>query len=518
MGDFSILDAMSNPQIWGGWFKDPSTWAPWRAFLGAMFGLPLSDDDLELFKQCTGRAAPPEGGYLEAWLVVGRRGGKSMILALIAVYLAIFRDWSPYLSPGEVGSIRIIATDRRQARVIYRYCRALLTKVPAFRRLIEKATDDEIALTNGITIEIQTASFRSVRGHTIIAALADEIAFWHSEESSANPDSEIIAALRPAMATIPNAFFLCASSPYARRGELWNAFRRWHGRDDAPALVWHATTRTMNPTVPQAVVDEALERDPAKAGAEFLAEFRKDVETFVSPEVVEAAVVLGRFELPYQRGVQYAFFTDPSGAVADSATIAVTHRDESGNVIVDAIRERRPPFSPEQVTGEFAGLIKAYNGVEVHGDHYGGEWPREQFRKSGIRYVVADKPKSILYNEFLPLLNSGKVELLDNPRLVAQLCGLERTTARSGKDSINHAPGGHDDIINAVAGSAVIAATQSARPDWGAVLKNPRLYQRSPSLPPAYGARSRGGYTGVIGSPHSVSYSDLAERYGYKPK
>jgi hypothetical protein len=512
MEGFSILDAMSNPRIWGAWFKDPVTWAPWRAFLAAMFGLPMSDTDLEVFKQCTGRQAVPEGGFLEAWLVVGRRGGKSMILALIACFLAVFRDWSPYLSPGEVGTIKVIAVDRRQARVIHKYCRALLTKVPAFAELIEKTTDDEIILTNGIAIEIQTASFRGVRGYTIIAALADEISFWPSDENSVNPDSEIIAALRPAMATIPGAFFLAASSPYARRGELWNAFRRWHGKDNAPALVWHATTREMNPTVPQAVVDEALERDPAKAAAEYLAEFRKDVETFVSPEVVEAAVVAGRYELPYQRGIAYAFFTDPSGAVADSATIAVTHKDENGNTVVDAIRERRPPFSPEQVTSEFAGLIKAYNGVEVHGDHYGGEWPRQEFRKSGIQYIVSDKPKSTIYNEFLPLLNSGKVELLDNPRLVGQLCGLERKVARSGKDSIDHGPGGHDDIINSVCGAAVLAATQSVRPNWKAMLENPRAHQRRTPQYGGWGGRSGGGYQGVVGVPYSVNYSDIFKK------
>src|SRR6266567_6067993 len=100
-----------------------------------------------------------------------------------------------------------------------------------------------------------TASFRSSRGFTLIAALCDETAFWRSDETSANPDSEIINALRPAMATIPNSMLLAASSPYARKGELWNAYHRYHGRDDAPALVWHAPTKVMNPTVPQSIID-----------------------------------------------------------------------------------------------------------------------------------------------------------------------------------------------------------------------------------------------------------------------
>jgi hypothetical protein len=47
----------------------------------------------------------------------------------------------------------------------------------------------------------------------------------------------------------------------------------------------------------------------------------------------------------------------------------------------------------------------------------------------------------------------GEVDLLDSPRLVSQLTSLERRTARGGKDSIDHAPGAHDDVANAVAGA-----------------------------------------------------------------
>jgi hypothetical protein len=45
---------------------------------------------------------------------------------------------------------------------------------------------------------------------------------------------------------------------------------------------------------------------------------------------------------------------------------------------------------------------------------------------------------------------------LDNPKLINQFIGLERRTARGGRDSIDHPPGGHDDICNAVAGFASI--------------------------------------------------------------
>jgi hypothetical protein len=134
-------------------------------------------------------------------------------------------------------------------------------------------------------------------------------------------------------------------------------------------------------------------------------------------------------------------------------------------VIVDAIRERRAPFSPDDVVKEFAATLKAYAIGRIVGDRYASEWPRERFKVvGGIEYRVADKPKSDLYLTLLPLLNSQRIELLDHKRLVAQLCGLERRTSRAGKDSIDHPPGAHDDIANAVAGAAVLAAQAAAHP------------------------------------------------------
>jgi hypothetical protein len=133
-------------------------------------------------------------------------------------------------------------------------------------------------------------------------------------------------------------------------------------------------------------------------------------------------------------------------------------------VIVDAIRERRSPFSPDDVVKEFSDTLRSYGVNRVVGDRYAAEWPRERFKVHGIEYRVADKAKSDLYLSLLPLLNSQRIELLDHPRLINQLIGLERRTSRAGKDSIDHPPGAHDDIANAVAGAAVLAAQAAAHP------------------------------------------------------
>jgi hypothetical protein len=451
----TILDAGDDTNLFAPWFRGPATWVAWRAFLGALFALKMSSEQLSIYQHCTGRSAPPTRPATEAWLICGRRAGKSFILALCAVFLACFYDYRKFLSPGERATVLVIATNSKQARVIFRYARALLTHIPMLAKMIERETADSFDLTNGTTIEVHPASYKTTRGYTIVAALCDEIAFWPHEDA-AEPDYEVLNALRPGMATIPNAMLLCASSPYARRGALWDAHRRHYGKDDNPILVWKATTRVMNPTVAQSVIDQAADRDPASAAAEWLAEFRSDIEGFVTREAVEACMTLDVRERAPMQSVRYYAFADPSGGRADSMTLAIGHR-EKDVVVVDALRERKPPFSPEDVVSKFAKLLKGYHISKITGDGYAGEWPHERFREHGIVYEPAQKPKSDLYRDMLPIINSRKIELLDDARLPTQLVGLERRTARGGRDSIDHAPGTHDDLANAVAGLAAVA-------------------------------------------------------------
>jgi hypothetical protein len=454
----TILDAVNDEHLFAPWFKDRATWAAWCAFLSALFALPMSDEQFETYRRCTGRTTAPSSPASEGWLVCGRRAGKSFILALIAVYLACFRDYRQYLAPGERGTVAVVAVDRRQSRVIMRYVKALLAGVPMLARLIEGETAESVDLSNGVSIEVHTSSYKTTRGYTAIAVLLDELAFFATDDA-AEPDREIIAALRPSMATIPGAVLLCASSPYARRGALWDAYRKHHGKDGDPVLVWQAETRVMNPTVPLRVIEEATERDPASAAAEYGAQFRSDIEGFVTLEVVEACVG-DHAEMAPLSALSYFGFVDPSGGSADSFTLAISHADGE-RAVIDLVREITPRFSPAAVIEEYSNTLKTYRITSVTGDRYAGEFPRELFRKHGIQYQCSEKPKSDLFRDLLPLLNSGRVVLPKSDRLVAQLCGLERRTARSGKDSIDHGPGGHDDVANAVAGAAAVAINKS---------------------------------------------------------
>jgi hypothetical protein len=452
-----ILAALDDRNLLGASIRDPDSWKPWRALLAAAFGLPLDPYQAELFRQCTGRTVPPGAPASYLWLVIGRRGGKSFAMALIAVFLAVFKDWRPKLSPGERAIVLLVAADREQVKILHRYCQGILS-APILQSLVWNVTASEIELKGGVTIEVVTRSYRTVRGRSVCVAVLDELAFWRDDDS-ANPDSEVLNAVRASMATFgSDAMVIAGSSPYARRGVLWDAFRRWHAKDDARNLVWRAPTRTMNPTISQEFVDAEFERDPASADAEYGANFRSDIAAFVDLAVIEGCTPEGLFEIPPRSNMSYIGFCDPSGGSSDAMTLAIAHREDDGVAVLDCVREVMAPFSPEIVVEDFCRTLAAYGVAKVTGDRYAGEWPREQFKKRNVDYEPSERVKSDIYRDMLPLLNSGRCRLLDVKRLISQLHGLERRTARGGKDSIDHAPGCHDDVANAVAGAIVLAS------------------------------------------------------------
>jgi hypothetical protein len=219
----------------------------------------------------------------------------------------------------------------------------------------------------------------------------------------------------------------------------------------------------MNPTVPKSTIDEAYEADPASAAAEYGAEFRTDVEGFVSREAIQRCIEAGVIEREPDPRYKYVAFTDPSGGQSDAFTLCVAHRDPAGKAILDAVRETRPPFAPSEVVASYAQLLRKYRITTVHGDAYSGQWCQESFRQNGVSYLTSERSKSQIYLDLLPRIMGSEVLLLDHKRLTAQFVGLERRTARGGRDTVDHQPGSHDDIANAAAGALVNVTASPVR-------------------------------------------------------
>jgi hypothetical protein len=448
----SLRAALNDPQLLGHCLAGDSFYG-WRTLLIAAMGEPfISDDERAIFKMFTGREHEPLERVSELAIVGGRRSGKSRALATLSAYIGGLCSFKDALVPGEVGVLLVLAQSQHIAKQILNYTEADFDASPILSQLVVNRTAETLELKHNIKIEVRPASMKKLRGPTYIGILLDELAFFFTEENYTSPDSEIVAAVSPGLLTT-HGMTIMASSPYARKGVLWDRYRKHYGPDGAAGvLVAKGATRDFNPTIAKDEIDRLVANDPAKNRAEYLAEFRTDLESFVVAEIVAACVAPGLRVRPPQRNVTYYGACDPSGGSADSFVAGVCHMEYSAQTCtIDALVEAKPPFSPEVVCKQFSELFKSYNISTIYGDKYAGVWPVEQFSKFGINYQQNAKPKSELYQDLLPILNSMRIELLDDPRLIAQLCGLERRTARGGKDSIDHPPGAHDDLANVAA-------------------------------------------------------------------
>lgn len=454
----TLSHALLDHRLLGAALGDPATWSTWLVVLKAAFGLKLDEKELEVFGGVAGGRAPPRLRVRELWAVVGRRGGKSRVAAVLAVYFAAFVPHK--LALGERGMVLVLAASQEQARTTFAYALAFLRESPVLRKEIAEVTRGEIRLRNGITIAIHTNSFRTVRGRTLVAAIFDEAAYWR-DETSATPDAEVYSAVLPSLATT-NGMLVGISSPYRRVGLLHHKHKSHFGVDGDDVLVVQGSSRTFNPSLTEAVVEAQRAADPTAAASEWDAEFRADLVGFLDDATIDTAVDRGRpLELPAAPDAFYRAFVDPSGGAAggDSYTIAIAHRGGE-SFVVDVVRGRKGPFDPKAVTQEFAGLCREYRIARVIGDAYAREWVTAAWREAGLTYTNSDLPASQLYLESLPLFTRGLVSLPDHPALLRELRLLARIPGRIGKDQVTHPRGVHDDLANSVCACLVSLARE----------------------------------------------------------
>jgi Phage Terminase len=445
----TIIDAIQHKQLLGSLpaFQSLDTWQSWLIWLKAIHALPMDDDELSIYRECTGRTAPPTVPPTEVYTICGRRGGKSFISSLVAAYTACFNSYERYLNAGEKAVVLCLARDKDQARIIFSYIHGILNAIEPLRQLITAERSDEIELGR-VVVMVKPSDFRAVRGLTLALVILDEFSFFDID--GATPSREVLVALRPGMVTLPGSKLIAISSAYIASGSMYEAHRDYFGKDNDHVFVWQATTRQMNPTVSEEKVRRELELDPDSAKAEWLSEFRTDITAAFDPEALQACVIQGRDELPPSPIIQYAAFVDPSGGKHDSFTLCIGHK-ESG-VVIDKLAAWPSPFDPGEVVAEIAQVLKSYGVLNISGDNYAGEWPRSEFAKHGIQYERAEKVKSDLYLAFIPTVNSKAVELPDDKRLLTEFRRLLRKRGRGGRDTIDHPSTGSDDRANAVAG------------------------------------------------------------------
>ena len=467
----SLHDAMLDRALFGRTFAGPS-FANWRTVAKILDGLPLEAAELALYRELTGRDVAPAAPFREAYLIKPRRAGGTLFAAAVGLHAAL-PDYRDRLGPGEVATVAMIASDRRQARQLMNYVKGLIADSPIISAEVTNETRETVTFAHRVQLEVHTTSFRSTRGYSYAVVIGDELAFWR-DEYSANPDIELIRAVRPGLANLGGRL-LGLSSPHARRGHLFDMYQRHYGKD-TDVLVIKAQHSQLNPTIDPKIIERAMAEDPEAARAEWFGEFRGDVSQWLPDELIDAALE-GRTG---GRKLSEVAFVDVSGGRHDASCLAIAHAEEPHRgaltrpqdvantrppprLVLDALEHVKAPHESETVVERFAQILKDRKLRKVTGDRYGAEWVVGAFRRHGIEYVPAELAKSEIYMECLPAFSDRRVTLLNDKRLVTELRMLERRPRAGGKaDMVDHPANAHDDAANAACGALWLASSRRA--------------------------------------------------------
>ncbi len=452
--------ALRDKRLLGAALGDPSSWSTWMTVLRAGAGLPLDEPQRTTFGSIAGGRAPPQRRPREVWVAAGRGSGKSRMAAGCSVHAALLT--SHRLAPGEVGHVLTLSSTVAQAKVVFGYCLGFIEASPTLRGQIVGTTASEIRLKNNVVIGVHSNSFRNIRGRTLLACVFDEISFWRDVES-ANPDLEVYRAVLPSLVRSAGQL-IAISTPYAQRGLLYTKFRDHFGVASEDVLVVQGGSSVFNPTLNATDIAVAAATDPEAAASEWEGIFRPGLSGFLSDADLDACINFDRpLELSPRANFTYFAFVDPSGGRDDTFAIAIAHREDD-HIVVDMVRGRAPPFDPKSVVEEFSGLMREYRCTSCHGDSYSGEWVVSSFKECGVKYERADLTKSQLYLEGLPLITRRAISLPNHSKLLRELRLLERQAHSGGRDTVDHARGGHDDLANVMFGVMRYAQQKKGRP------------------------------------------------------
>ena len=386
--------------------------------------------------------------------------GKSTAVVVFDIWIAALCDHRGTLAPGETGVALLISRDQRVARMLLDRIYGIMSSSEPLNSMIVNRTADTIELRNGISIEVRPCSYKTLRGPTFISVICDELAFWFTSADFANPDTEVLTAVRPGLITTDGPV-LMVSSAYAKRGELYEAYRKYFGPNGAPdVLVAYGTSRdTSIPLSRKPRLIARSRKTQSGIAQNFCQNFGMISQASFRARSWRLASAIIMNCRPIRAFATVASWTLPLACPRATAMPSPSRHKLGDRVVIDAIREVRPPFSPSEVVSSvLLPMCKAYNISSVTGDNYAGEYPKALIRTIGISYDLAKKHKTDLYvDPFLPLLNSRKIDLPRNERAIAQICSLERSMQRSGREQISHPTHGHDDVANAIAGAADVA-------------------------------------------------------------
>ena len=364
---------------------------------------------------------------------VGRRGGKSSTLCRLAVVEAL---WGKHqIPPGDVGVVAFISTTRDEASQRIRTIKAILDALGVGYKPCDGGVE---LLDRFVAFKVYTATISGVSGFTGICIIADEVAKWKDADTGANPAAEVLASVRPTMATQPEARIILSSSPVGQWDAHYDAFEQ--GDTDFQITEW-APTWVANPTVTEAAT-HTLEPDEAIRNREYGAIPAAEVEeALITSTEIDRSTRTDPLVIPAEPGHFYEAACDP-GTRGNAFTLAVATMRMTPLGMRRSIvlaREWRGstarPLSPKAVLGDMAPVLKPYRIDVLWSDQYSGDALRDIAADLGLSLVpvaTTQASKNDMFKNAQTLIRTDQVDLPPDPQVKQDLLGIRRRFTRSG--------------------------------------------------------------------------------------
>lgn len=422
----------------------------------------LTRDEADKYRQMAGKEPWKVGDKAPPFflMTLTRGGGKSLLLATIAVYEAVTNTYRA--APGETVAVVALAPRKKQAKDMLGYAKAHL-KRPGLAPLVAKMPEEEILLANSRSIRIVAVdtSGGAARGPTYITTLFDESAFLGFEGKVVDADQwkAIIAGARG----VDDFHGVLSSTPNGEQGFFFETFDANFGKQGGAWEVFKGEQPVVRPEMSRELLDEYRRADEEAFKREFLVDFKAGtgVEKFFIKAQVEQCIQAGIIEVPPgHHTVQYQCAVDPTGGAHDWMTMTIVERLPGGSVRQclargwDPTEENAPTVN--DIAKEISELVAPYGIDTVYGDVFGGAWVTEAFAAVGLEYETRGfgGPQKVQRASLLrELFATGQIELLDAPRQTKELCEYEKKTLPSGNVSVNHplTKTGSDDFLDSLA-------------------------------------------------------------------
>jgi hypothetical protein len=415
-----------------------------------LFGVELTPKQRQLL------AAVEAGLLLHLW-ALGRRSGKTLLGALVALWLLLLRpDLREHVRTRERIFAVCVATNARQARLFVEAARTIVEGSPLLAPLVVSVTEDEIVFKNRGVLAAFPCTSRGGRGWPIAYLLLDEAAHFLDTDGNASAEP-VFRSLVPSTAQFGDAArVIVSSSPFGTEGFFAETFRAVE-QGELPGCLAQHSTLDMRPGFASAALALERKRDPEGFRSEYMAEFVPAGGAYLDAGRIADAV--GREHELRPGEVVEAVAAADLAFVSDASALCIVGRDRERPERLRLVLARS--WKPEAKLGfggtldEIAHLCRAYGVTRIHIDQFSATAATEHLARHGIHSTTTPTSaasKSEMFASLKTRLYGGGLDLYQQPDLLAELRRIETvTTPGQANVRIRRLGTSHGDLATALA-------------------------------------------------------------------